>query len=206
MFDNAITIEKDDLSKLEQVADTGFLLAFGLRFGYPHYLLNRFPKDWVEIYERERLAFGDPVASWVISQTHAIRWSELKAPDPRNVMRRAAQHGLIYGATFVSQYDRRRSFLSVARADREITDHEMQMLDGMLDRWTQAYSATANSLTAEELAALDLISQGAKQSEAAAQLRISLSSLKNRLESAQRKLGARNTINAIAIAVRRELI
>ena len=57
-----------------------------------------------------------------------------------------------------------------------------------------------------ELQALAAMRDGLRQSEAAEKLQVSVSTLKARLDSAQKKLGAPNTLNAVVLAVRQNLI
>lgn len=206
MHTSPIADHDTEMQLLEQIATTGFLMAFGLRFGQPDYLLNRYPEEWTRLYERAQFIFGDPVAAWTVSRVGAVRWSDLAAHDPRRIMRRAAQYGLAYGATFVAQHEGKRSFLSVARHDRELSDDEMALLGDKLEGWSLAYAQRTSTLTDLELQALAAIRDGATQAEAARILKISRSTLKNRLDSAQHKLGATNTLNTVVIAVRQNLI
>lgn len=193
-------------ARIERIATSGYFLGLGIRDARAEFMLNRYPAEWRMQYDREALLYGDPAATWVVSQTRSVRWSEMNLPDPRNVMRRAAAHGMRFGATLVAHAERRRSFLSVARPDRELTDPEMDELQGLLQQMADLHNQAANRLTAGELAALAALRDGATQASAARNLGISLSTLKNRLDSAQRKLGGVNTLNTVVIAVRRGLI
>lgn len=121
-------------------------------------------------------------------------------------MTEARKYGMNYGATFVTKMERKRSFMSVARPDRELDDAEMILLHSKLEIWAKMFARSKVSLTEGELAALIAIRDGARQAEAAATLNVSLSTLKQRLDSAQKKLGANNTLSAVVSAVRRNMI
>lgn len=206
MLESIIPNHEDELRSLSSYGHTGFVIGFGLRFGQPDFFLNRYPEAWTSLYESENYFFGDPVAAWTIARTGAIRWSEVKFPDPRGIMAKAKKHGLKYGGTFVVKIDRKRSFLSVARQDRELNDGEMLVLHNKIETWAKLFAKAKVMLTEAELQALAAMRDGLRQSEAAEKLQVSVSTLKTRLDSAQKKLGAPNTLNAVVLAVRQNLI
>lgn len=133
MLELAIPDHEAELERLHEIGTTGFFLGFGLRYGEPDFFLNRYPKVWTDIYEAENYFFGDPVAVWTIAREGMTRWSANRFPDPRGVMKAAAEHGLVYGATFVVKIRSKRSFLSLARPDRELSDDEMDLLMSKLN-------------------------------------------------------------------------
>lgn len=206
MLDAFIPNSEDELRALENIAQGGFVIGFGLRYGQPDFFLNRYPDAWTALYEQENYFFGDPVAAWTITRTGSTRWTDVKFPDPRGIMTEARKYGMNYGATFVTKMERKRSFMSVARPDRELDDAEMILLHSKLEIWAKMFARSKVSLTEGELAALIAIRDGARQAEAAATLNVSLSTLKQRLDSAQKKLGANNTLSAVVSAVRRNMI
>lgn len=206
MITAVIPNAEDELHNLTRYAQTGFVIGFGLRYGQPDFLLNRYPDAWTALYEQENFIFGDPVAAWTLTRTGSTRWSDVTFPDPRDIMEHAKKHGLKYGATFVTKIDRKRSFMSVARPDREFDDAEMLLLWSKLEGWARLFAKSRVSLTEAELQALIAVRDGARQSEAADALQISLSTLKGRLDSAQKKLGTSNTLSAVVAAVRHNLI
>ncbi|RJL05462.1 LuxR family transcriptional regulator [Paracoccus aestuarii] len=206
MLELAIPGHETELERLHDLGTTGFFLGFGLRYGEPDFFLNRYPKVWTDIYEAENYFFGDPVAVWTIARTGMMRWSANHFPDPRGIMERAAEHGLAYGATFVVKVRSKRSFLSLARPDRELTDDEMDLLLSKLTTWAQLFARAKVALSEAERDALKLLQHGHRQSEAADLLGISVSGLKARLDGAQKKLGATNTTSAVSQAIRLRLI
>lgn len=199
---------EEELAELEAIGNAGFILGLGLRFGKPDFLLNRYPDAWVEQYERENYFFGDPMTVWTMARTGYIRWSECKLPDIRGVMGEAKRHGLAYGATFVEVVKGQRSFLSIARNDRELTDGEMEVLYSRLRTWANMFTSYWKSvgLTATEIEALAAIKNGANQDDAAKTLGISRSALRQRLSTAQMKLRAPNSVSAVARAAQMGVI
>lgn len=206
MIEIAIPNFEKELDQLEAIGTTGFFLGFGLRYGQPDYFLNRYPKAWTDQYEAENYFFGDPVAVWTIAREGKTRWSSVNFPDIRGIMDEAAKHGLKYGATFVTKIGVKRSFLSLARPDRELTDGEMDMLMSKVESWAHLFNRARVALTDSELEALKAIHSGLRQNEAAEHLGLSISGLKLRLEGAQKKLGVRTLTSAVAQAVRMNLI
>ena len=206
MLESVIPNLPEEMARLEELGNAGFVLGFGLRFGRPYFLLNRYPQSWTELYERENYLLGDPATLWALGHAGAIRWSEIEMPDPRGIFGKAGLYGLKYGAMVVTLQDGKRSYLSLARHDRELTDAELLILHSKIELWASLFSKARNSLTDAELDVLAQLAGGLKQSEAARKLKISLSTLKTRLDSAQRKLGAANALNAVVLAIRHNLI
>ena len=206
MLEIAIPNHEAELQQLEAIGLSGYFLGFGLRFGQPDFFMNKYPDAWTKEYETENYFFGDPVAVWTITREGMVRWSQVKLPDMRKIMVRDKAHGLKYGATFVVKIGSKRSFLSIARPDRELTDEEMTLLMSKVKMWAQLFTRSRVALTDQELETLRLMHSGLRQSEAAELMSISVSGLKARLDSAQKKLGARNTTSAVSTAVRMNLI
>lgn len=206
MLEIAIPDYENQLEEIESIANAGFVMGFGLRFGQPDFFLNRYPKAWTDLYEEKNYFFGDPVAAWTIAREGSIRWSECGFPDIRGVLTEAQAFGMHYGATFVTVIAGKRSFLSVSRSDRELSDEEMTALMEKIRTWASLFVRAKIALTENELQALKTLHLGLKQGEAAQHLGISTSGLKARLDSAQKKLGVRNSTSAVSRAVRMNLI
>ncbi|WP_134681460.1 helix-turn-helix transcriptional regulator [Paracoccus ravus] len=208
MLETVLPDHERYLDEIEELAPAGFFLGLGLHLGRPHVTVNRFPKAWVKHWEQEVFLGRDPIALWVINQTSdaVARWSEISVPDHFGILAQAAQHGLRYGATLVTQLGRRRSCLSAARSDREFTDAELSELGGRLNLLAHLFSKSDLVLTEKETEALQQMRLGLTHSEAAETLAISVSALKLRLSSAQKKLGCRNVTAAVVRAVEEDLI
>lgn len=206
MLEAIIPNHEEELAEIALLAPSGYFMGFGLRFGRPDLIINRYPPTWTQKYEEDNYFFRDPLAVWTMARTGKTRWSEVSIPDPFDVMTEAAKYGLRYGATFVAKVDRKRSFMSMARPDREFTDPEMAMLGIKLDLWAHLFARSHVALSEKEIEALRLMRDGMTHSEAGEKLDISVSALKLRLSGAQKKLGSRNTMTAVVKAVRDGLI
>lgn len=208
MIELVIPNHEDELAVLERIGNGGFILGLGLKFGKPDFCLNRYSDAWTKKYEQENYFFGDPMTVWTMARTGMIRWSECSLPDLRGVMVDAATHGLVYGATFVEVVKGKRSFLSIARNDRELTDAEMELLMGRVKAWANLFTSYWKTigLTQGEIDALASIKGGANQDDAAETLNISRSALRQRLSTAQVKLRAPNSVSAVARAAQMGII
>ncbi|AUH34591.1 helix-turn-helix transcriptional regulator [Paracoccus tegillarcae] len=206
MLEAIIPNHEEELAEISALALTGYVMGFGLRFGRPDLIINRYPARWTQKYEEENYFFRDPLAVWTMARVGKTRWSEVSIPDPFDVLNEAAKFGLKYGATFVSKVDRKRSFMSMARPDREFTDAEMTMLSVKLDLWAHLFARSHVALSEKEVEALRMLRDGLTHHEASEKLDISVSALKLRLSGAQKKLGCRNTMTAVVKAVREGLI
>lgn len=206
MLEIALPDYETELEQVAAIGTAGYCLGLGLRYGMPDYFLNRYPQSWTQEYEENNYIFGDPMVAWTFARKGSTRWSECSFPDPRNILKAAAKHGMVYGATFSTKVLSKRAFLSIARSDREATDSEMALLMSKLEIWASLFSGLKISLTNLETQALAAMHSGLKQSEAAESLGISVSALKLRLDGAQKKLGVKNTTSAVGRAVRMNLI
>ncbi|MTH79446.1 helix-turn-helix transcriptional regulator [Paracoccus aestuariivivens] len=198
------------ISGLEDLAPSGFFLGLGFKLGRPVTTINRFPEAWVSRWEQDIFVSRDPIALWIVGQPResAARWSEIAAniPDDFGIFEAARKYGLRYGAAFVTITGRRRSCLSVARPDCEYSDAELSLLAGKLDLLAHLYAQNMVTLSEKEIEGLRQIRLGLSHAEAAESLSISVSALKLRLSSAQKKLGCRNVTAAVVRAVEEDLI
>lgn len=163
---------------------------------------SEYPRDWRAEYEERNYFAGDPVLVWTIAHSGVKRWSEITLPDVRGILKRAEKFDLRYGAVFSKKTSRKRSFLTVSRADRELTDIEMETLKVKFEIWVDLVTGRA-SLTKGELDVLRLMRDGEGQREIADFLGISESTVKQRAQKAVSKLGAKNRTHAVALAVTR---
>lgn len=208
MLELVVPNHEEELRRFGEIGTTGFVIGFGLRYGNPDYFENRYPKAWTDIYEAKRYFYGDPVAAWTMSQTGVRRWSEMKLlkADLRGIMNHAKKFGLNYGATAVAKAGTKLCFVSLARPDRELSDNELSYIHDRIQLWAKLFSNVKVTLTDEELQTLSLLADGYLQEDAADFLNISRSTFKNRQRNAQQKLGAKTSNQAIARAVRQNLI
>jgi LuxR family transcriptional regulator, quorum-sensing system regulator SdiA len=191
-----------EIERLMGIATSGFVLAFNVTFRGPEHLHQAYPPDWVEQYQRRNYVFLDPITFWGFSNQGELRWSAVRVPDLRGIMIEAKAYGLRYGAVFSRKRGDKRSLLSVARADRELTDTEIEVLASKFDSWVDMVVG-GDPLTAAELDVLRLLKEGLGQADIAVELSISESAVKQRCLRACAKLNAKTRTQAVAIAVAR---
>jgi len=187
------------------MAPAGFILAFNLTMRGPEYFHSEYPKEWQREYERKNYAWGDPILLWAAVNTGDKRWSDVRLPDLVGVFKAAERFNIRYGATFSRKHSGKKSVLTVAHDTREFTDEEMTILARSFDMLV-VEAKIDGTLTEVELDTLRCVQQGMEYPEIAALLGISVPTVKVRVEKARTKLGARNTAQAVAIAVRRNYI
>lgn len=190
------------------IAPAGFYIALRVGFAYPMAEHNTFPEEWVDDYTSGGLMIYDPVMRWVYENTGAIRWSEIELDDPREVLRRAAGHGLVFGVA-VSCADEngggQRSFGHFARSDRELNDREVETLASRMKE-LHGSAVPPAKLTDAELEALRLVKNGMLLKQIAVSLGVSEGAIKQRLKNAKDKLSAKNSTQAATIAMEYGLI
>jgi len=194
--------------KITDLAPAGFYIALRVGFSFPSEELNRLPETWIEFYTRSGFVVDDPMMKWVYANEGTTRWSDIDAPDPRNVLGAAVEYGLCFGVlvSFVEEGGSgKRSYGNFTRSDRQFTDEEVQSLHDLV-RQMHVASGQQLALTAAEIQALSLQSQGLRLKQIAAELDISISAVKARLTNAKRKLGAQTPSQAASIAKSRGIL
>ena len=137
-LDGVIPDFQEDKARLHELADMGFAVALDIHWNGPLYSHNEYPEVWARLYFDKNFFVLDPLFYWTVVKSGQIRWSEVKLPDPRGVLKKAAEHGLRYGCTFSQKESDRRHLLSLARSDRELTDEEMAEGQAIFDKWVAA--------------------------------------------------------------------
>lgn len=192
----------EELDHLQALGPSGYVMAFNYSVHGPEYMRSGYPEKWQAEYEEKNYHMGDPVLMWALTNSGVRRWSDVKVPDIRGVMKRARTFGLKYGVAFSAKKGRKRSFLTVARADRELTDAEIAGLSVKFEVWCQLATNRA-ALTERELDVLRHLRDGMSQREIAEALGIVEATVKKRALSATAKLGAANRIQAVAMTLQR---
>jgi LuxR family transcriptional regulator, quorum-sensing system regulator SdiA len=182
--------------ELDSLAPEGFAVGLHIRFASPLVYHNRYPAEWVEYYNTHSYYLRDPLVFWGIGTTGTSRWSEITLPDPFGVMKKAAAHGMVYGA--ISSYGpiTSRSMAGICRSDKEFSDEQMALLADITTRLHIA-AKPSSELTKAQIEALQCIANGDRHTAAAAKLGISESAFKARLTSARLRLEARTTSEAL---------
>lgn len=186
----------DLFERLDALTPMGFNVGLHIRFATPLIYKSTYPEAWVEYYNAHSYYLRDPLVFWGVGVEGTTRWSAIPLPDPFGVMKKAAAHGLNYGA--VSSYGpiTSRSIVGVARSDREFSDSELSELRELTIR-LHIEAKPSSDLTKAQIDALQCVANGDRHSAAAERLGITESAFKARLNSARYRLEARSTSEAV---------
>lgn len=206
----------DDLegvnNRLKTLAPAGYTFALNVRYFTPEFYYSTYPDEWIKRYTEGRYALFDPVTIWCRTHTGKTRWNDINVGilggPGRNIMATAKEYDLLYGGAVASRGPTGAALKSLifgARNDREMTDGELEELSVILEELIVAAGNNAG-LTEMEVEILALLADGHSQSEIADKKGISASTVKARLDRARIALGAKNVMQAVAIAATRGLI
>lgn len=184
------------LHSLGLLAPAGYFVGLHIRFTAPLMTFQTYDQAWLDHYTNNGYVLRDPMTAWGFSTTGTIRWSDERLPDPFGLFDEAARYGLKYGATVSYGPISSRTIASIARSDREFTDHEIALVETIVHELHDA-TEPPSELTTAQIDALKCIAGGDRHAAAAAKLGISESALKARLNSARQRLMARTTAEAI---------
>lgn len=182
--------------RLAKMAPTGFFFALHIRFALPLVSIATYPQAWTDRYTEQAYALRDPIIAWGFSTTGSGRWSEIRFPDPYDILGQAKAYNMVFGLAVSTGPIKSRTIASAARDDREFTDGEIAEFAAVITRLHDV-TEMPTSLTDAQVEALRLIARGDRYAAAAAKLGISESALKARLASARATLLARTTTEAI---------
>jgi LuxR family transcriptional regulator, quorum-sensing system regulator SdiA len=184
------------LERLDQLAPMGYTVGLHIRFATPLIYKSSYPPAWVDHYNSHSYYLRDPLVFWGVGVEGTTRWSSIPLPDPFGVMKKAASHGLKYGA--VSSYGpiTSRSIVGIGRSDREFDEEELARLKELTIQ-LHIEAKPPSELTKAQIEALQCLANGDRHAEAAEKLGISESAFKARLLSARVRLEARTTSEAI---------
>lgn len=212
MLSNIVDNHMEIGARLGEIAPSGYTIALNLHHVTAEFFYSTYPNAWLKAYKARRYLVIDPVNVWISLNNGATRWSDLQVVAPTPLVARlfseSAKHGLIFGA--VSSLRSHggtgaKSYLTAARADREVTDTELAELEVILEHLASAIDGRFN-LSQVERDALRLLSEGYSYEETADLLTVSRETVKKRAERARKQLGAKNTVHAVTIASKRGLI
>ncbi len=195
-------------SQINLIAPAGFYVALRVGFSFPEEELNALPETWVEFYTTHGLVVHDPAMKWVYGNVGAARFSDLGLADPHKVRAHAAVFGLGHGLAIshMTRSDKgRRSYGLFFRDDRDFESVEVEVLRRLLEDLHSGRD-DGPSLTAAEIEALKMQSEGLRLKQIAARLGISESAVKARLNNVKRKLGAKTQSQAASIAASRRIL
>lgn len=185
-----------ELRALDKLAPKGYNIGLHIRFTSPLMTFQTYDPEWLSHYTEQGYVLRDPMVAWGFSTTGATRWSNENIPDPFGILEDAARHGLRFGVTISWGPITSRTIASVARADREFEDAEIDRIEALVRR-LHDMTEPPQELTKAQIEALKCIADGDRHAAAASKLGISESALKARLASARERLMARTTAEAI---------
>ncbi|MCO8145815.1 autoinducer binding domain-containing protein [Rhodovulum tesquicola] len=194
MFEKAVFDR--ELRVLDSLAPQGYNIGLHIRFTSPLMTFQSYDPEWLAHYTERGYVLRDPMVAWGFSTTGATRWSNQNIPDPFGILEDAARFGLRYGVTISWGPIASRTIASVARADREFEDAEIDKIEALVRR-LHDMTEPPQELTKAQIEALKCIADGDRHAAAASKLGISESALKARLASARERLMARTTAEAI---------
>jgi LuxR family transcriptional regulator len=113
------------IEKIGSVAPVGCFLSLRIRGTTPLVTLHSYPQAWIDQYTENGYVLRDPITTWALTVGGTIRWSAPLLPDPFRIFRKAAEHGLTFGASITEGPIGARTICSFARGDRELTDAEI---------------------------------------------------------------------------------
>ena len=123
------------MERLSILCPEGYALGLNISLHSPRFLIQTYAKSWAEEYAREGLLVFDPTVIWAVSSTGWKRWSEFSEDhDSKNMLKRAASHGLHYGVVASVHGSDNHSLGGFARSDREFTNGECDELLELLSR------------------------------------------------------------------------
>ena len=181
---------------LGNLAPRGFSAGLHIRYASPLVYVKTYDDDWLKVYDDNAYMLRDPLVFWGLGVKGATRWSAIKLPDPFDIMGKAREYGLVYGAVISWGPITSRSIIGIARGDREFTDSEIEEAVEIVQNLHEA-AEPPTELTDAQVEALRYLSEGYRHAAAAADIGISESALKARLKSARIRLGARTTAEAL---------
>ena len=184
------------LEQLDQLAPMGYTVGLHIRFATPLIYKSSYPASWVDHYNSHSYYLRDPLVFWGVGVEGTTRWSAIPLPDPFGVMKKAASHGLKFGA--VSSYGpiTSRSIVGIGREDREFSDEEMGQLKEVTIQ-LHIEAKPPSDLTKAQIEALQCLANGDRHAAAAEKLGITESAFKARVQSARIRLEARTASEAI---------
>lgn len=196
MTDNRLTMIDREVEKLAPIAPGGYLLALRIRGSSPLQAYHTYPQAWIDEYTQNGYMLRDPLMTWALTIGGTIRWSSALLPDPFRIFRKAAAHGLHYGASVAYGPLGSLTICSMARGDREFTDAEIAAAKAIVIAVHDA-SQLPESLAEDDRRLLGALGSGRGTAAVAKALGLSETEAEARLASLCGRLFARSTDEAL---------
>ena len=190
--------ELKHLEELSKLCPAGFMIGTGFRNSRPARTELTYPPEWLKAYSENHMIMCDPMVMWAVAHSGWIRWSEISAryDDPLGVMRLAAEYGLRFGIGYAIDRDGTKTIAGVARSDREFMDAEAEQIRELLTRM-HLRETRPLALTAPQLEAITAFSLGGSYDQICAELGISRTALRLRLERVRAAFNVSNNQDAV---------
>lgn len=197
---------------IKHIAPKGYIVAINVRNTTPQVFHCTYDEAWWNEYSTNRYRVFDPTVHWACAHTGTVRWSEVTRLPlmtlSNKVMKRAMLNDLCYGMVISRKsvmHSQQKSMFSAARNDREFTDAELAELQTAFTNIADTVEPQVLLLRDERLV-LEASARGLGYKETALEMGKSVVTVKVRLASARKKLGAKNTPQAVLIANASNLI
>lgn len=231
-FDFIADLEKiDDLRELEDALGRHFA-----RCGIEHYamarlpppgqekmaplhLVDRWPKEWLDHYDRSKYVRHDPVMDRLVTSFDPFAWSGTPVdrrdrPTAFRIMNEATEFGLVEGYSIpIVDPAGLQGCISLAGPRIDPQPDVLRAVHmvsiwafGVAERIVAAASAPTEPLTDREREVLRWIATGHSQAKVADVLGLAERTIEAHLRSARIKLRCRNTVQAAVVALQRRLI
>jgi LuxR family transcriptional regulator len=184
------------LPEIEAIAAAGYFLALRIRGASPMMSFHTYPQPWIDEYTTKGYVLRDPVTTWAMTVGGSIRWSSPLLPDPFGIFRRAARHGLRYGASVAVGPRGALTVCSFSRSDREFTDVEIAAVRTIVADLHER-SAPPERLSAEDVALLGILSDDDSPPSVAERLGIPVSAAERAVRDLCESLLARSAREAV---------
>ncbi|MEL7026863.1 MAG: autoinducer binding domain-containing protein [Pseudomonadota bacterium] len=122
-----------NLARMQDQSPSGFAIGLHLAFTTSKYIIQTYPKPWMEEYSKRGLLLADPTVRWGLENTGFIRWSVLKNSDEAGVIDAAATFGLKFGVSVAIAPNGSRSLGSFASPTGEFDDATIADLTAALE-------------------------------------------------------------------------
>jgi LuxR family transcriptional regulator len=117
------------LREMDDRSPAGLAVALHIDFTAPRYLVQSYPRQWLDHYSTSGLVLDDPTVRWGLGNIGCIRWGDLGMIDDRGVLEQARDFGIMNGVTLAIVEAGSRSIASFARSDRDFDDGEIRELE-----------------------------------------------------------------------------
>lgn len=194
-------ILNSELELVQEIADAGFYISVAYGFSGPSTNFIFFPDEWVREYTEFSYSLSDPLFVWALSNTGIVRWSDIDLPDPNNIKDKMKAHGLLNGASASVVIEGKRSIGLYAKKEGELSDTDLRVLYGSLERLQLSLHPDIN-LSKLELETLKLFADGTSLKGIARLFQVSDQLIIRRMHSVRAKFGTSTNVEAVAMAIR----